>query len=87
MENQAKKIPRGLALDYIYGTQLSMILQIALRKVHMIKHSYQKFNWGMPNGSYIVTKDELPTPENVNIVTKVNNEIRQDGNTGEMILK
>ena len=64
-----------------------MILQIVLRKVHMIKHSYQKFNWGMPNGPYIVTKDELPAPENVNIVTKVNNEIRQDGNTGEMILK
>ncbi|MEJ7183530.1 fumarylacetoacetate hydrolase family protein [Staphylococcus epidermidis] len=40
-----------------------------------------------PMGPYIVTKDELPTPENVNIVTKVNNEIRQDGNTGEMILK
>ena len=30
-------------------------------------------------GPYIVTKDELPLPENVNIVTKVNNEIRQDG--------
>ena len=38
-------------------------------------------------GPYIVTKDELPTPENVNIVTKVNNDIRQDGNTGQMILK
>ncbi|MUK58002.1 hypothetical protein GNQ68_32895, partial [Pseudomonas aeruginosa] len=42
---------------------------------------------GCPMGPYIVTKDELPLPENVNIVTKVNNEIRQDGNTGEMILK
>ena len=38
-------------------------------------------------GPYIVTKRRIPTPENVNIVTKVNNEIRQDGNTGEMILK
>ena len=38
-------------------------------------------------GPYIVTKDELPTPENVNIVTKVNNEIRQDGNTSQMINK
>src|SRR5699024_4948542 len=38
-------------------------------------------------GPYIVTKDELPMPEDVNIVTKVNNEIRQDGNTNEMILK
>ena len=38
-------------------------------------------------GPYIVTKDELPTPENVNIVTKVNNDIRQDGNTSQMINK
>ena len=42
---------------------------------------------GCPIGPYIVTKDELPTPEDVNIVTKVNNEIRQDGNTSQMILK
>ena len=37
-------------------------------------------------GPYIVTKDELPEPDNVNIVTKVNNDIRQDGNTSQMIL-
>ena len=42
---------------------------------------------GCPMGPYIVTKDELPTPENVNIVTKVNNDIRQDGNTSQMINK
>lgn len=41
----------------------------------------------MPNGAIHRDKDELPTPENVNIVTKVNNEIRQDGNTSQMILK
>lgn len=41
----------------------------------------------MSNGAIYRNKDELPTPENVNIVTKVNNEIRQDGSTGEMILK
>ena len=39
----------------------------------------------MSNGAIYRNKDELP--ENVNIVTKVNNEIRQDGSTGEMILK
>lgn len=38
-------------------------------------------------GPYIVTKDELPTPENANIVTKVNGEIRQDGNTKDMVKK
>ncbi len=41
----------------------------------------------MPDRSLYCYKDELPTPEDVNIVTKVNNEIRQDGNTGQMILK
>ncbi len=34
----------------------------------------------------MLLKDELPLPEN-DIVTKVNNEIRQMVNTGEMILK
>ena len=82
-----KKIPKALALDYVYG--YTIINDITDRKAQSEQDQafYQKFNWRLPNGSYIVTKDELPLPENVNIVTKVNNEIRQDGNTGEMILK
>ncbi|MCU5745971.1 fumarylacetoacetate hydrolase family protein [Staphylococcus sp. SQ8-PEA] len=83
-----EKIPKGLALDYVYG--YTIINDITDRKAQNEQDQAflsKSLTGGCPMGPYIVTKDELPTPENVNIVTKVNNEIRQDGNTSEMILK
>ena len=38
-------------------------------------------------GPYIVTKDEIPNPHNLSVVTKVNDEVRQNGNTASMIFK
>ena len=83
-----EKIPKGLALDYVYG--YTIINDITDRKAQNAQDQAflsKSLTGGCPIGPYIVTKDELPTPEDVNIVTKVNNEIRQDGNTGQMILK
>ncbi|RLY57439.1 FAA hydrolase family protein [Staphylococcus epidermidis] len=83
-----EKIPRGLALDYIYGyTIINDITDRTAQSSHDQAFLSKSLTGACPMGPYIVTKDELPAPENVNIVTKVNNEIRQDGNTGEMILK
>ena len=36
-------------------------------------------------GPYVVTKDEIPNPQDLTIVTKVNDEIRQNGVTSDMI--
>ncbi|MGW7932015.1 fumarylacetoacetate hydrolase family protein [Staphylococcus xylosus] len=83
-----EKIPKGLALDYVYG--YTIINDITDRKAQNEQDQAflsKSLTGCCPIGPYIVTKDELPTPEDVNIVTKVNNEIRQDGNTGQMILK
>ncbi|MFV9421590.1 fumarylacetoacetate hydrolase family protein [Staphylococcus sp. Ze7] len=83
-----EKIPKGLALDYVYG--YTIINDITDRKAQNEQDQAflsKSLTGGCPIGPYIVTKDELPTPEDVNIVTKVNNEIRQDGNTGQMIIK
>lgn len=83
-----EKIPKALALDYVYG--YTIINDITDRKAQSEQDQAflsKSLTGGCPMGPYIITKDELPLPENVNIVTKVNNEIRQDGNTGEMILK
>ncbi|HDC7379508.1 TPA: fumarylacetoacetate hydrolase family protein [Staphylococcus aureus] len=83
-----EKIPKALALDYVYG--YTIINDITDRKAQSEQDQAflsKSLTGGCPMGPYIVTKDELPLPENVNIVTKVNNEIRQDGNTSEMILK
>jgi len=38
-----------------------------------------------PMGPYLVTKDEVPFPERLNIVTRVNGEVRQSANTEQMI--
>lgn len=83
-----EKIPKGLALDYVYGyTIINDITDRTAQNKHAKAFLSKSLTGGCPIGPYIVTKDELPTPEDVNIVTKVNNEIRQDGNTSEMILK
>ncbi|TDM03778.1 fumarylacetoacetate hydrolase family protein [Macrococcus carouselicus] len=82
------KIPKGLALDYVYGyTIVNDITARDLQKEHLQAFLSKSLIGGCPMGPYIVTKDELPTPENVSIVTKVNNEIRQDGSTSDMLLK
>ena len=36
-------------------------------------------------GPYIVTRDEIPDPMQLRIRTRVNGEVRQDGNTRDMI--
>ncbi|MDT3960282.1 fumarylacetoacetate hydrolase family protein [Staphylococcus kloosii] len=83
-----EKIPKGLALDYVYGyTIINDVTDRTAQKTHAQAFLSKSLTGGCPIGPYIVTKDELPTPEDVNIVTKVNNEIRQDGNTSQMILK
>ncbi|MFP3166798.1 MAG: fumarylacetoacetate hydrolase family protein [Nitrososphaeria archaeon] len=53
------------------------------------------FNWVMgkmlddalPLGPWLVTSDELEDPYSLNIKTKVNGEIRQNGSTSDMIFK
>ncbi|BCU51894.1 2-keto-4-pentenoate hydratase/2-oxohepta-3-ene-1,7-dioic acid hydratase in catechol pathway [Staphylococcus auricularis] len=83
-----EKIPKGLALDYVYGyTIINDITDRKAQKAQDQAFLSKSLTGGCPMGPYIVTKDELPTPEDVNIVTKVNNDIRQDGNTSQMILK
>lgn len=38
-----------------------------------------------PLGPYLVTRDEIPDPQNLAIQCRVNNSLRQDSNTAEMI--
>ncbi|MFC3900302.1 fumarylacetoacetate hydrolase family protein [Aliicoccus persicus] len=85
---RGKKIHESMALDYIYGyTIINDITARDLQKEHVDAFLSKSLEGGCPMGPYIVTKDELPQPENTTIVTKVNNDIRQDGSTSEMVLK
>jgi 2-keto-4-pentenoate hydratase/2-oxohepta-3-ene-1,7-dioic acid hydratase in catechol pathway len=45
----------------------------------------KNFPTAAPLGPWIVTRDEIPDPHNLRIVTRVNGEVRQDGNTANQI--
>lgn len=38
-----------------------------------------------PLGPWLVTRDEIPAPQNLNMTLRVNGEPRQQGNTGDMV--
>ena len=40
-----------------------------------------------PVGPYLVTKDEVSSPESMSIVTKINGEIKQNAMTSEMLFR
>ncbi len=45
----------------------------------------KSFNTHGPIGPWIVTADEVPDPHSLRVCMKVNGEVRQEANTGEMI--
>ena len=47
----------------------------------------KNFPTAAPLGPWIVTKDEIPDPHNLRLVTRVNGEVRQNGNTANQIYR
>jgi len=47
----------------------------------------KNFPTAAPLGPWIVTKDEIPDPHNLRLVTRVNGEVRQNGNTVNQIYR
>lgn len=81
-------IPKQLAYDTIFGYTIAN--DVSARDIQTDHVQYflgKTLDKSCPMGPYIVTKDEIPNPHNLSIVTKVNDEVRQNGNTGEMIFK
>ena len=83
-----KDIPKSLAYDYIFGYTIAN--DISARDV---QYRHEQFFLGKslegtcPLGPYLVTKDELPDPHALTIVTKVNDQIRQNASTKDMLFK
>ncbi|MBU6081912.1 fumarylacetoacetate hydrolase family protein [Allobacillus halotolerans] len=74
------------ALDYVFGyTILNDISARDLQKRHKQFFRAKSLDTFGPMGPVIVTKDELAQPDNLSIRTFVNEEMRQDGNTKDMI--
>lgn len=80
------KIPKQMAYDYVFGYTIAN--DLTARDIQAKHQQYflgKSLTGSCPIGPYIVTKDEIPQSQNLSIVTKVNDEIRQNGNTENMI--
>ncbi|WP_040227780.1 fumarylacetoacetate hydrolase family protein [Bhargavaea cecembensis] len=81
-------INKALAYDHIFGYSIANDLT-----ARDVQAAHQQFFLGKsldkscPVGPYIVTKDEIPDPHQLSLVTKVNDEVRQNGHTGDMIFR
>lgn len=75
------------ALDHIFGfTIINDVTARDLQRAHGGQYLKGKgLDTTCPMGPLIVTRDELPNFEELRISLRVNDELRQDGNTGNMI--
>src|SRR5205807_9025446 len=82
-----KNIGRERALDHVFG--FVALNDVSARDI--------QFAWGgqyfkgksldgfCPIGPWIVTRDEIPDPQALRLLLRVNGETKQDGNTRDMI--
>ncbi len=94
MGKEALMVPQARARDYVFGYSIMYDLSDRggrSREVAMFAGT----NWfdgksidrGAPFGPVIVPKEFVKDPENLRLVTRVNGEVMQDGNTNQFIWK
>jgi 2-keto-4-pentenoate hydratase/2-oxohepta-3-ene-1,7-dioic acid hydratase in catechol pathway len=75
------------ALEYIGG--YFVLNDISARDVQFIDKQYSRaksFDSFGPCGPWIVTRDEIPDPNDLQLITKVNDEVRQCSSTSKLVL-
>lgn len=81
-------IPQEEAWDYVFGyTIINDITARDLQKKHAQWLKGKGLDTFAPLGPYLVHKSAVPDPENMPISMKVNGELRQNANTGDLIFK
>jgi 2-keto-4-pentenoate hydratase/2-oxohepta-3-ene-1,7-dioic acid hydratase in catechol pathway len=92
----AKHVPARNALDYVAGYTVTNDIS-SRRLLHdgeVKDQDWQKFyDWlvgkwqdtSLPMGPCLVTRDEIPDPQNLRLKLSVNGVVKQDGNTSQMI--
>ena len=79
------------AMDYVAG--YTVFNDLSARDIQAREHSNKvillgkSFDGSCPFGPHLVTTDELSDPHNLAMKLRVNDELRQDANTGDMHYK
>jgi 2-keto-4-pentenoate hydratase/2-oxohepta-3-ene-1,7-dioic acid hydratase in catechol pathway len=85
---EARNVPRAQAMDHVFGYACLVDATMRIEKgvaeeERSMRKSFETFT---PLGPWIVTADEVATPEALRNQLWVNRELKQDANTGEMIV-
>ncbi|KRG15446.1 fumarylacetoacetate hydrolase family protein [Lederbergia galactosidilytica] len=83
---KAKYVSEADALDYVFG--YSTANDLSARDLQMRTPQWMLGKIGdkfSPMGPYLVTADEVDNPNNLNLKTTVNGEVKQNSNTSDMI--
>ncbi len=82
-------VPPERAYDMVFG--YTILNDLSARDVQMAERKEgnicigKNFPTAAPMGPWIVTKDEIPDPHALRIVTRINGQVRQDSTTDKMI--
>jgi 2-keto-4-pentenoate hydratase/2-oxohepta-3-ene-1,7-dioic acid hydratase in catechol pathway len=88
---QGKDIAEVDAMSYAWGYSIFCDYSARdqttdLEDMQWVRH-HKNFDCAAAIGPWIVTADEIPDPHNVPLKSMVNGQVRQDGNTNDMIYK
>ena len=82
----AKNVSKEEALSYVFGyTIVNDVSARNVQKAHQQWYRGKSLDGYTPMGPCIVTADEIPDPQNLNISCTVNGELRQSSNTKMMM--
>ncbi|HEU5322259.1 MAG TPA: fumarylacetoacetate hydrolase family protein, partial [Methylomirabilota bacterium] len=81
-----KDIPREQALRHVFGyTVINDVTARDLQKRHGQWFKGKSMDTFCPMGPVLVTADEIPDPQALSVVMRINGEMRQSSNTKTMI--
>jgi 2-keto-4-pentenoate hydratase/2-oxohepta-3-ene-1,7-dioic acid hydratase in catechol pathway len=82
-----KKVSEEQAMDSVFGYMI--MHDVSARDIQFRDKQFTRgkgIDTFAPCGPWITTRDEVPDPQNLRIVTKVNGEVRQNSSSSNMVL-
>jgi 2-keto-4-pentenoate hydratase/2-oxohepta-3-ene-1,7-dioic acid hydratase in catechol pathway len=84
---ETKKVSEDDALDSVFGYMI--LHDVSARDIQFKDKQFTRgkgIDTFAPCGPWITTKDEVANPQNLQIVTKVNGEVRQNSSSSNMVI-
>jgi 2-keto-4-pentenoate hydratase/2-oxohepta-3-ene-1,7-dioic acid hydratase in catechol pathway len=84
---RCKDVPVADALSVVFGYSCLMDLTLRISATQSEERAMRKsFDTFTPMGPWIVTADEVPNPQDLDLELRVNGELRQQSSTSQMIV-